>query len=95
MPMSTYIAFSLGVLSTFDSRVPFPLRMFLTTLAAVDDIGGIAAGYTEHIQLWYIVGAAIILCVLCLGQYTHIKSKMFYLSLSVVVWFLLFNSGVL
>lgn len=97
IPMSTDIAFSLGVLAMLGSRVPFSLKIFLTTLAVVDDIGGIlviAVGYTDHVQLLYLVGAAVVLCVLWLGQYVHIKSKIFYLSLGAVVWFLFFNSGV-
>lgn len=77
--------------------VPFPLKIFLTTLAVVDDIGGIlviAVGYTEHVDSCYLVWAAVVLFILWLGQYSHIKSKIFYLSLGTVVWYLFFNSGV-
>ncbi|OUN93883.1 Na+/H+ antiporter NhaA [Odoribacter splanchnicus] len=97
IPMSTDIAFSLGVLALLGSRVPFPLKIFLTTLAVVDDIGGIlviAVGYTEHVDSCYLVWAAVVLFILWLGQYSHIKSKIFYLSLGTVVWYLFFNSGV-
>lgn len=97
IPMSTDIAFSLGVLALLGSRVPFPLKIFLTTLAVVDDIGGIlviAVGYTEHVDSCYLVWAAVVLFILWLGQYSHHKSKIFYLSLGTVVWYLFFNSGV-
>lgn len=97
IPMATDIAFSLGILTMLGSRVPLSLKIFLTTLAVVDDIGGIlviAIGYTAHVELWYLIGAAIILGILCIGQRIRIKSKIFYLSLGGVVWFLFLNSGV-
>ncbi len=97
IPMATDIAFSLGVLAMLRSRVPLSLKIFLTTLAVVDDIGGIlviAIGYTDHVELWYLVGAAIVLGILCVGQQLRIKSKIFYLTLGGVVWFLFLNSGV-
>lgn len=97
IPMATDIAFSLGILAMLGSRVPLSLKIFLTTLAVVDDIGGIlviAVGYTAHVELWYLIGAAIVLVVLCVGQQLRIKSKIFYLSLGGVVWFLFLNSGV-
>lgn len=97
IPMATDIAFSLGILAMLGSRVPLSLKIFLTTLAVVDDIGGIlviAIGYTAHVELWYLIGAAIILGILCIGQRIRIKSKIFYLSLGGVVWFLFLNSGV-
>ncbi len=97
IPMATDIAFSLGILAMLGSRVPLSLKIFLTTLAVVDDIGGIlviAIGYTAHVELWYLIGAAIVLGILCIGQHIRIKSKIFYLTLGGVVWFLFLNSGV-
>lgn len=97
IPMATDIAFSLGILAMLGSRVPLSLKIFLTTLAVVDDIGGIlviAIGYSTHVELMYLLAAAVVLGMLCIGQSMHIKSKIFYLSLGGVVWFLFLNSGV-
>lgn len=97
IPMATDIAFSLGVLTLLGSRVPVSLKVFLTTLAVADDIGGIiviATCYSSHLELMYLLYAAIVLAILLLGSRLHIKSKLFYLLLGGVVWFLFLNSGV-
>jgi len=97
IPMATDIAFSLGVLALFGSRVPVSLKIFLTTLAVVDDIGGIvviAVFYSGHIEVLMLLGAALLLGVLLLGQWLHIQSKIFYLGIGGAVWFLFLNSGV-
>lgn len=97
IPMATDIAFSLGVLAMLGSRVPVSLKIFLTTLAVVDDIGGIvviAVFYSGHIDVMMLLGAVLILGMLLLGSWLHIKSKIFYLGLGGVVWFLFLNSGV-
>ncbi|MDE7412018.1 MAG: Na+/H+ antiporter NhaA [Paramuribaculum sp.] len=97
IPMATDIAFSLGVLAMLGSRVPVSLKIFLTTLAVVDDIGGIlviAIFYSSHIELMLLLGAALLLGVLMLGGWLHIQSKIFYLGIGGVVWFLFLNSGI-
>lgn len=97
IPMATDIAFSLGVLAMLGKRVPVSLKIFLTTLAVVDDIGGIiviAAFYSGHIEAMLLVYAAAGLAVLLLGSAMRIKSKVFYLTIGGVVWFLFLNSGV-
>ena len=97
IPMATDIAFSLGVLAMLGKRVPVSLKIFLTTLAVVDDIGGIiviAAFYSNHIEGILLVYAAILLGVLLLGSRLHIKSKLFYCTIGVVIWFLFLNSGI-
>ena len=97
IPMATDIAFSLGVLAMFDKRVPLSLKVFLTTLAVVDDIGGIlviAIFYSSHIAYTYLIAAAVLLGVILLGSFMKIQSKSFYILLGVGVWFLFLNSGI-
>lgn len=97
IPMATDIAFSLGVLAMLGKRVPVSLKIFLTTLAVVDDIGGIvviAVFYSGHINYMLLIVAAALLGVLLLGSRFHIKSKVFYLLIGGVVWFLFLNSGI-
>lgn len=97
IPMATDIAFSLGVLAMLGRRVPLSLKIFLTTLAVVDDIGGIvviAACYSTHIEAMLLVYAALLLGLLLLGAVLSIKTKVFYLTIGGVVWFLFLNSGI-
>ncbi len=97
IPMATDIAFSLGVLTMLGRRVPVSLKIFLTTLAVVDDIGGIvviATFYSTHIEPIYLLYAAGLFILLLLGSAMRIKSKIFYLSLGAIIWFLFLNSGI-
>ncbi len=97
IPMATDIAFSLGVLAMLGNRVPIGLKIFLTTLAVVDDIGGIlviAIFYSAHIDLWMLLAAAGVLLLLFIGGRMGIQSKMFYLTLGAAVWFLFLQGGI-
>lgn len=97
IPMATDIAFSLGILGMLGKRVPISLKIFLTTLAVVDDIGGIiviATCYSGAIEYMLLVYAAVLLGVLVLGQAMRIQSKIFYVTIGVAVWFLFLNSGI-
>ncbi|MDO4319882.1 MAG: Na+/H+ antiporter NhaA [Bacteroidales bacterium] len=97
IPMATDIAFSLGVLAMLGKRVPLSLKIFLTTLAVVDDIGGIiviAAFYSTDIEVYMLFYGLVCLGVLMLGSVMSIQSKIFYLGIGGVVWFLFLNSGI-
>lgn len=97
IPMATDIAFSLGCLSIFYKRCPISLKMFLAALAVADDLGGIiviAIRYTDHLSLLHLSIAAGIVAVLLAGNNRNIRSKSFYLSLGIVLWYFTLNSGI-
>lgn len=97
IPMATDIAFSLGCLSIFYKRCPISLKIFLAALAVADDLGGIiviAIRYTDHLSLLHLSIAAGIVAVLLAGNNRNIRSKSFYLSLGIVLWYFTLNSGI-
>lgn len=97
IPMATDIAFSLGVLAMLGKRVPLGLKVFLTTLAVVDDIGGIlviAIFYSSHIDYMMLLWAALLLICLIAGGRLGIQSKLFYALIGIFVWFFFLNAGI-
>lgn len=97
IPMATDIAFSLSVLGLLGKRVPVSLKIFLTTLAVVDDIGGIiviAACYTSDIEWMLLLYAAALFVILLFGSVLRIKSKVFYILIGSIIWFLFLNAGI-
>lgn len=97
IPMATDIAFSLGVLSIFSSRVPLGLKMFLAALAVADDLGGIiviAIFYSTSLEYSYILIALACIALLVLGNSMKIMKKSFYLAVGIVLWYAMLNSGI-
>ena len=97
IPMATDIAFTLGVLAMLGSRVPIGLKIFLTTLAVVDDIGGIlviAIFYSSSIDFTLLLWAAGCLAILIIGGMLGMQSKMFYAFFGTFVWFFFLNAGI-
>lgn len=97
IPMATDIAFSLGIIALLGPRVPISLKLFLTTLAVVDDIGGIiviATLYTGHLDMQFIGYAAIgLLMLITGGSVLKIQTKMFYFITGGAVWYMVLHSG--
>ena len=97
IPMATDIAFSLGVLSAFKSRVPVGLKVFLAALAVADDLGGIiviALFYSSNINVTYLILSAVAVPVLILGNKFKIRAKVFYLTVGMVLWYMMLQSGI-
>lgn len=97
IPMATDIAFALAVLGLLGSRVPLSLRIFLTALAVVDDIGGIiiiALFYSGHIAVEPLLISVALLAVLYVGGKMQIHNHLFYYVIGFVVWMLFMESGI-
>lgn len=97
VPMATDIAFALGVLALLGRRVPESLRVFLTALAIVDDLGAvlvIALFYTSHIVWAGLGAAAIFLLALIVLNRLGADQPLIYAVLGVGVWVALLESGV-
>jgi NhaA family Na+:H+ antiporter len=98
IPMATDIAFAIGILSLLGNRVPLSLKIFLTALAVIDDLGAIliiAIFYTKTI-LWSHLAVALGLFVFLfiLGKYFKVKNLLPYLIGGVFMWYFMLHSGV-
>lgn len=97
VPAATDIAFALGVLSLLGSRVPMTLKVFLTALAIIDDLGAvviIALFYTSSIDATALVGAALTFVALVALNRFRVMTLVPYLLLGGLLWFLVLRSGV-
>ncbi|MGX2972132.1 Na+/H+ antiporter NhaA [Helicobacter sp. T3_23-1059] len=97
IPMATDIAFALGVIMLLKSRVPMALKVFLVTLAVVDDLGAIvviAIFYANGLHLGWLFLAILLLCVLIGLNKFGIKSLTPYLCVGLLLWFAVHYSGI-
>jgi len=97
IPMATDIAFALAVLGALGKRVPLSMRIFLTALAVVDDIGGIiviAIFYSGHIYYQALLLSVVLLAVLYFAGKMRVNSNWFYYIVGFIVWMLFLESGI-
>lgn len=97
VPMATDIAFALAILAVISSHLPAALRAFLLTLAVVDDLGAIlviAIFFTGDLNFWALGGSFAGLILFYALQRFRVRGWWWYVPLGVVVWALMYNSGV-
>ncbi len=97
IPSATDIAFSLGVLSLLGKRVPISLKVFLTALAIIDDLGAIviiAFFYSGNIEIKYLILMLVSLLVLMTLNKFKIKSFIPFFIVGIFLWDFTHQSGI-
>ena len=97
IPTATDIAFSLAVLLIIGKQVPLSLKVFLLSLAIIDDLGAvliIAFFYTSEISSIYLLYSAIILSLLVVINLYGVQKMFFYIILGIFLWYFVLKSGI-
>ncbi|MEG0518389.1 MAG: Na+/H+ antiporter NhaA [Bacteroidales bacterium] len=98
IPMATDIAFALGILSLLGKRAPMGLKIFLTALAIVDDLGAIivlAIFYPTHaLHLDMLLYAAIVVVFLLILNRNRVHNMLLYIIPGIILWYLILQSGI-
>ena len=97
IPSATDIAFSLGILSLLGSRVPISLKIFLTALAIMDDLGAIliiAFFYSGDLSISYLSLILISYILLLILNKLGVKKFLPYMLVGIFMWFFTYKSGI-
>jgi NhaA family Na+:H+ antiporter len=97
IPMATDIAFALGILSLCGNKIPVTLKIFLTALAIIDDLGAItviALFYTDSFSVIYFLSALLVFAMLFFLGKKKVSGMGVYLVGGVIMWYLMLKSGV-
>lgn len=97
IPAATDIAFALGILAIFGKRVPVSLKVFLVSLAIMDDMGAIiiiAIFYTSELSASSLITASAALIILTFFNKLNMRSLAPYLLIGIVLWIAVLKSGV-
>jgi NhaA family Na+:H+ antiporter len=97
IPSATDIAFSLGVLSLLGKKVPISLKIFLTALAIIDDLGAIviiAFFYSGNVEIYYLLLMVAAVLVLVILNKLNVRSFIPYLLIGILLWEFTHQSGI-
>ncbi|MCS7273760.1 MAG: Na+/H+ antiporter NhaA [Fimbriimonadales bacterium] len=97
IPMATDIAFALGALALLGTRAPLALKVFLTALAIIDDLGAvlvIALFYTENLKPEFLLYSLLVWGVMVVANGLGVRGGLPYFLMGVVMWFFMLKSGV-
>ena len=97
IPMATDIAFALGIMALVGKKVPFVLKVFLTALAIIDDLGAIlviAVFYTKEIHAFYLFVALGVFLILIVLNRLKVYRLVFYMIGGIIMWYCFLRSGV-
>jgi NhaA family Na+:H+ antiporter len=97
IPAATDIAFALGILALLGSRVPLSLKLFLLTLAIIDDLGAIviiAIFYSGDLSVTSLIFAAVAIAVLFAMNFLGVKRIAAYVVVGIILWICVLKSGV-
>ena len=97
IPMATDIAFALGVLSLLGNKVPLSLKIFLTALAIIDDLGAIiviALFYTKGFSLIYLILSISVFILLLVLRKMKVMNLIFYILPGILMWYFMLKSGI-
>lgn len=97
IPMATDIAFALGVLSFLGKRVPIELKLFLLSLAIIDDLGAIiviAVFYTSQLSILFLSISIAIIVALYIMNKQNVLNNTAYVLVGIILWTTFLNSGI-
>ncbi len=97
IPTATDIAFTLGVVALLGKRIPIGLKVFLTALAIIDDLGAIiviAIFYGNELHLVYLLGVIVFSVSIYYLNYKKIAFGFWQIFLGIALWYCMFNSGI-
>lgn len=97
IPMATDIAFALGILSLLGNRVPYSLKILLTAMAVIDDLGSIiiiAIFYSASVSFIYLFLAIAVFGILLVLNRYKVYSLLYYVLGGVIMWFFMLKSGI-
>lgn len=97
IPTATDIAFSLGILSLLGNRIPVSLKIFLTALAIIDDLGAIvviALFYSKGFDFYYFLAALGIFGFMIVLNRLKVYKIRIYLILGAIMWYCVLHSGI-